>query len=219
MKHLLLFYVCVCTLFPAKCFSVEGGEEPHLPWNRFFFTIDYRNSFITSSDAHVIGFRSGVELNNKFRFGIGYHYLSTEIIETIAFDQAITNAQVRLRYGSISGEYVLLNGPLWQLSAPVLLGFGESAYIPPARFGTKGKKFTIFIEPAITFQYNIIPFIGIGTGIGYRFMPAGDSNLRPLFETPVYDVRIRILLNDVMEVIFPNGVWKKKTETEDRSGQ
>jgi hypothetical protein len=122
-----------------------------------------------------------------------------------------TNARVHLRYGSISGEYILLNRELWQLSAPVVVGAGASFYEPPSnKYARTDGQFTLFIEPAITVQYNIIPFIGIGTGIGYRFMPIGDPNLRSTFATPVYDIRLKLLLNEVSEALFPNGLWKKK---------
>ncbi len=41
-------------------------------------------------------------------------------------------------------------------------------------------------------------------------MPLGDTNLRPVFATPVYDVRLKLLINEVTEALFPNGLWKKK---------
>jgi hypothetical protein len=204
MKRFIFFSVSLFTLFSGKCFSGTGNSEgSDSTSKKIFFSVDYRNSFITSTDAHVIGFRSGVELNKKFRLGIGYHFLNSEIIKQISFDNVIANSQVRLRYGSVSAEYVLLSGTLWQLSMPVILGFGQSAYIAPVKYGIKEKHFTMFVEPAITFQYNLIPFIGIGTGIGYRFMPAGDTRLRSTFETPLYDFRIKILMDDVIEALFP----------------
>lgn len=202
MKAHKYLTVLVFAVLGGRCFAQVAGPDNDSSAHRFFFTIDYRNSFIRSTDAHVIGFRFGREVSKNFRIGVGYHFLNSEIIKTTAFDNVITNAQVRLRYGSISAEYVLLSGTFWQLSAPVALGAGESAFIPPAIYGIQEKHFTMFVEPALTFQYNLIPFIGLGTGIGYRFMPAGDNSLRSTFETPVYDFKIKILLDDVIEVLF-----------------
>src|SRR5258705_7951294 len=178
--------------------------------------MDYRNGLIRSDEAHVVGFRAGVEIKQKYRLGVGYHYLSSEVIRNIPVileNDGIgnTNARVHLRYGSISGEYILFTSELWQISAPLILGAGASYYEPPAsKYAETKGKFTLVIEPAVTIQYNIIPFIGIGTGIGYRFMPLGDTNLRPVFATPVYDVRLKLLINEVTEALFPNGLWKKK---------
>jgi hypothetical protein len=211
-------YLCAClfTLLSAKCFAqsdvfpVDDSAS-----KKIFFSMDYRNGFIRSDEAHVVGFRGGVEIGQKYRLGVGYHYLSSEVIRTIPVNTENTtintNARVHLRYGSISGEYILFTSELWQISAPLILGAGASFYEPPSNkySETKGK-FTFVVEPAVTIQYNIIPFIGIGTGIGYRFMPIGDSNLRPVFATPVYDVRLKLLLNEVSEALFPNGLWKKK---------
>lgn len=218
MNHIRAALIILFTVFGIKGFSAGGDSaNADVSSKKIFFSVDYRNSFITSSDAHVIGFRTGLELNNKFRLGVGYHYLSSEIVDSIIALNFITNvntfttAQVRLRYGSISAEYVLYSRELWQLTAPLILGFGQSAFVPPANYyGISEKHFTIFVEPAITFQYNIIPFIGIGTGIGYRFMPAGDSSLRSTFETPLYDFRIKILIDEVLDALFPDAVEKER---------
>jgi hypothetical protein len=211
-KHLFIF---LFTIISIKCFSQTLPLEGEGASKKIFFSMDYRNSFITSSEARVTGFRTGVEVGQKYRLGVGYHYLSSEIVRNIPVDlesgTVNTNARVRLRYGSISGEYILFNSELWQVSAPLTLGMGASFYEPPSNKyeRTKGE-FTFLVEPAVTIQYNIIPFIGIGTGIGYRFMPIGDPNLRSAFATPVYDVRLKLLMNEVVEALFPNGLCKKK---------
>ena len=216
MKNIQFLFIVALGFFSFDSFA--GSDSDSSKHTSFFFSIDYRNSFITSSDAHVIGFRGGAEVNKKFRVGGGYHFLNSEIIKKISIDGADINTEVRLRYGSVSAEYVLFTATSWQVTAPVIFGFGESAFIPPVTFGIRAKHFTLFLEPALTFQYNIIPFIGIGTGIGYRFMPVGDSSLRPTFATPLYDVRIKILMDDVIEALFPNGLWKKKSNGEKSSG-
>ncbi|MBK5286114.1 MAG: hypothetical protein JJE25_12000 [Bacteroidia bacterium] len=191
--------------FSLNSFAGSGSDTTASTRTSIFFSVDYRNSFITSTEAHVIGFRTGLELNNKFKLGVGYNYLTSEIVKTIQIESTRTNAQVRLRYGSVSAEYVLLSSELWQITAPLVLGFGESAFVPPAnKYGITGKHFAMFVEPSVTIQYNIIPFIGIGTGFGYRFMPAGDSSLRSAFATPIYDFRIKLLMDEVIEAIFPN---------------
>jgi hypothetical protein len=156
-----------------------------------------------------------VEVGQKYRLGVGYHYLSSEIVRNIPVSSESgtvnTNARVRLRYGTLSAEYILFSNDLWQVSAPLMLGMGASFYEPPSnKYAKTDGQFTFLIEPAVTVQYNIIPFIGIGTGIGYRFMPVGDSSLRPVFATPVYDVRLKLLMNEVADALFPNGLWKKK---------
>ena len=204
--------------------SSAGSAADTTARTSFFFSIDDRNSFITSTEAQVIGFRIGAEWNNKFRLGLGYHYLSDQIVRSISSlnkttnVNTMTNADVRLRYGSIFGEYILLSNDFWQVTAPLLIGAGESAYIPPSNYyEITGRHFTLFIEPAVTVQYSFIPFIGIGTGFGYRFMPVGDGSLRSAFATPLYDFRIKILLDDVVEALFPNGLWKKKNEGEKSS--
>jgi hypothetical protein len=40
-------------------------------------------------------------------------------------------------------------------------------------------------------------------------MPSGNSNLQKEFQTPVYDLRIRILIDEVIEAIFPGTVEKE----------
>ena len=223
MKSKILRFLFILSFGFYSCESFAGiyaeGDEGKIKRTTFFFSADSRNSFITSTEAHLIGFRAGAEINNRLRLGIGYHYLSSEIVRTIPIDESIkTNAQIRLRYGSVSAEYVLYDSDLWQITAPLIVGFGESSFIPPAsKYGIMRRQFTLLLEPSLTVQYNLIPFIGIGTGIGYRIMPVGDSSLRSTFATPLYDFRIKLLINEVIEAVFPNGLWKKKNAEEKNS--
>ena len=216
MRHLKYVYLLLFTFLSVKCFSqIDNVPIDDSGSKKIFFSMDYRNGFITSTEAHITGFRAGVELGQKYRLGVGYHYLSSEVVRTIPVNVEAgminTNARVHLRYGSVSGEYILFSNDLWQISAPLIVGMGASYYEPPSnKYPQTNKKFTVLVEPAVTVQYNIIPFIGIGTGIGYRIMPVGDSSLRPVFATPVYDVRLKLLMSEVAEVLFPNGLWKKK---------
>src|SRR5258706_15895331 len=218
MAHQKYLYIFLFTILSVKCFSqTDGLPVDDSPSKKVFFSMDYRNGFIRSTEAHVVGFRAGVEVGQKYRLGVGYHYLSSEIIRGIPVMQEgatiNTNARVHLRYGSVSAEYILFTSELWQVSGPLILGIGSSYYEPPSnKYPETNRQFTLVIEPAVTAQYNIIPFIGLGTGIGYRFMPAGDGNLRSVFATPAYDLRLKLLMNEVAEALFPNGLWKKKRQ-------
>src|SRR5215510_3688095 len=96
---------CLFTVLSVKCFS----QTDVFPVNesaskKIFFSMDYRNGFIRSTEAHVVGFRAGVEIDEKYRLGLGYHYLSSEIIRSIPVNAESatinTNARVHLRYGS-----------------------------------------------------------------------------------------------------------------------
>src|SRR5215510_5711372 len=108
MPHQRYFYVFLFTFLSVKCFS----QTDVLPVSddaskKIFFSVDYRNGFIRSDEAHIVGFRGGIEVDQRYRLGVGYHYLTSEVIRTIpvqAENDAIvnTNARVHLRYGSIS---------------------------------------------------------------------------------------------------------------------
>ncbi len=151
MRYQTYLYAILFTLLSVKCFA----QTDVLPIDdstskKIFFSMDYRNGFIRSDEAHVVGFRAGVEIKQKYRLGVGYHYLSSEVIRNIPVileNDGIgnTNARVHLRYGSISGEYILFTSELWQISAPLILGAGASYYEPPASkyAETKGISFLL----------------------------------------------------------------------------
>jgi hypothetical protein len=60
------------TFLSVKCFAqVDMLPLDESSSKKIFFSMDYRNSFIRSSEAHVIGFRAGIEVGEKYRFGVG----------------------------------------------------------------------------------------------------------------------------------------------------
>ena len=48
---------------------------------RFFFQLDRYNSFVSTIGANCSGFKTGLEYARKYRFGIGFYNLKSDIIE------------------------------------------------------------------------------------------------------------------------------------------
>lgn len=168
---------------------------------------DSRNTFITSTIVRTLGLKAGVSYNNRLAFGLGYNQLvsdveRTRIIENPPFEPDTVNYQLKYFYFSPFVEYVFYKDPRWKLSIPVQIGVGQSRletdeYNPPAK--VLGKDLMISYEPAITAEYKIIPWFGIGAGVGYRLMIYGNKNLNEQFTAPVYIFKAKIFFKEILK--------------------
>ena len=93
----------------------------------------------------------------------------------------------------------------YSCAIPVQLGFGKTLF--EYRNGSNELKKTnsisiAFYEPAITFEYIVLKYIGIGGGIGFRLMFIGNKRLNDNFTAPFYLLRAKIFFGDVLKDIL-----------------
>jgi len=160
------------------------------------FRIDTRNSFITHFYARIIGIKLGLDFNKTVKVGVGYNWLSSEIYK----QNDKNNAQLKFWYLSPYLEYTFYRKEKWELSIPVLLGFGSSFY---ERINSTGhlvitdKHFMTLYEPYMTGQYKIIPWMGLGFGVGYRLIIIGSKESYSQLSSPIYVLKIKVLLGEI----------------------
>lgn len=63
--------------YPNPIFGTNKNKKKVKP----FFQFDSYYSFIGNERADVFGFKGGVEVNQKWRFGAGYNKIKSDIIE------------------------------------------------------------------------------------------------------------------------------------------
>lgn len=161
--------------------------------------MDSRHSFINQTGVKTVGFKVGIQFNEKLSFGMGYNQLWSPLSRTIA-DQGVEK-KVKLAYYNISPyvEYVFFRDDKWELSIPVQFGFGSSYYKKSGNQGSGQlrKEFVMSYEPAITFQYRFLKYFGAGFGIGYRLMIIPNQQLEEKFTSPVFIFKTGIYFQDV----------------------
>jgi hypothetical protein len=181
-----------------------------------YFQLDSYYSFIGNRSADVIGFKAGIEWNNKWRFAAGYNQIKSDIVENKVLPTSeiqyanndTMRAQLYLRYFPLMAEYVFYDKDAWQLSAPINLGYGRSYF---QYYGINNQKRRIFehgvmvSELGLNAQYKIMKWFGLGAGVGYRVMLLNNPAIDTKFSSPIFSFRIKLfpgaIYNSIKEVI------------------
>lgn len=194
---------------PSDSLVKENWKKP-----RFFFQLDRFNSFVSNQGANVSGFKTGLEFAHKYRFGLGFYNLKSDIIEYKVLNaedaQNAPNDTVKAVLNMVTipfcFEYVFYDNDPWQFSLPINLGFGETyfTYFDNSNKEKRIKDYPILdYEIAVAGQYKILKWFGVGAGVGYRLMlidnPAKDHN----FNSPIYTVKLKLFVGEIFRSIFP----------------
>jgi hypothetical protein len=173
-------------------------KEPRLIAN-----LDSRNAFISSNGVRVLGFKVGLLYDDKLAFGLGYNQLSSTYRNTIIYQGE--EARVKLAYWYLSPylEYTFYRDKKWELSIPVQIGIGDSYYkLVDQQDKAIYNKLVLSYEPAISFQYRVLNYFGVGMGVGYRLMIIPNRELEERFTSPVYMLKFKVYFEDLYNRIL-----------------
>lgn len=185
---------------------------------QLFGKLDSRNSFISNSRAKVFGVKAGLGFGNRLFFGLGYNQLypiSKNFDETVYFQNSnhqndSATASLQLYYFSTHVEYAYFQTAHWDLSIMLQLGAGQTFY----KYTSAGQKketnpnFIFIYEPAISAEYKIINWVGVGADAGFRFVVSNYKHLNQQFNSPTYAFKLLIYYNEIYKSLV-----KKKVET------
>lgn len=198
--HFACFVVAQPTLDTIKnCFKFK----PHP-----FIKLDSRNSFISNSRAKITGCKLGVDYANRLQFGLGFNllypspsYFDEPISYVNSDGLAVTaNGALKLWYVSAHTEYAYYKTPQWRLSILLQFGGGKTYYQYRNSMGLKqeARQSLVFIyEPAISIEYKVIRWLGIGADTGFRFMITNYNNVNQKFNSPTYAFKLLIYYNEI----------------------
>ena len=204
---LLALLLSVCTDVKAQFLDSIKTSFSHTP--RPDLKIDSRNSFITQYYAQIMGVKAGLNFNNTVKLGVGYNWLASRITR----EKTIINANgesekvdalLKFAYFSPYMEYTFFRNRKWDISIPVLIGLGWSYYryhnvlANPIKID---QSFTLLYEPYMTAHYQVIKWVAVGAGVGYRLVLVGNKDLGENFNSPIYVIKIKLLLGEIMDSI------------------
>ena len=192
--------------------SIFSGKKRKI---KPFFQLDSYYSFIGNKSADVWGFKVGVEWNHKWRFGIGYNKIKSDIVEykklpdnEIPYSHSNTvKAQLFLQYFPLMAEYVFYDKDPWQITMPLTLGYGKS-YFQYYGYSNQTRKIfshgVLITEPGVYVQYKILKWLGVGVGVGYRTMLINNPEIETKFNSPVFSVRVKLFPGAIIRSLLPN---------------
>ena len=184
---------------------------------KFFFNFTQYNSVINRESANVSGIRAGLEFNEKVRLALGYSWLYSDIVDRINVNRNDlsyqTNGQLKFNYLNTTFEYEFYSSYPWHISVPLTVGAGGAHYEYIDRFTkvrTKTENFPVVLfEPAVNAQYNIIDWVGISGGLGYRVALNASRDFKKNFNSPIYIIQLKFFFDEIYKEVFPNGPFKK----------
>lgn len=167
--------------------------------------LDNRFSFIRDTDVKTVGVKVGLNFNRKFKVGLGINQMLLAAEKSfLNEDDILVPVDLEYFYFSPYVEYVYYESKRWEFSLSAQLGFGGANYSSTDPVGKKIKlveSTVLSYEPAMLIDYKIIRWIGIGTGIGYRFVYYKSPGVNEQFSSPEYVLKLKIYLGEIVRTI------------------
>ena len=160
----------------------------------------------------------GLDFDSRIKMGLGVSwlklskyaigkdntpfYLDKSIIDLSGLHTV--HPALQFRYVNLFLEYVYYKAGKWQFSIPIQIGVGDSRY----KYSFNGEDFiearhSIFLyEPAVSGQYKIVRWFGVGLDVGYRIMVISNKNIGSKFDSPVYNAGAIIFWGELYKSIL-----------------
>ena len=185
--------------------GVVFRNEPKLQ-----FTWDSRNSFINGNGASIFGIKLGAAFGESLDIGLGYNWLYNDVNTAIPINESGKTAQAQLvfRYVAPYFNYSFYHNRKWLVSIPVQLGVGMTRQQYVNEVGQKVKihqGWVMLYEPAMVLEYQVLPFIGIGGGVGYRLMLKNNRQIDQTFTAPIYKLNFNVKFGVLYQQIQERG--------------
>ena len=163
-------------------------------------SLDARRTLFQKRWVAVMGIKAGVEYRRIHRLGIGVYFLNTRIFDReFNFDIDAEKVEYEFRYSTVYYERVLFFNRKWEVGGTLHLGGGnikvfyqnpensnERLQLDPVEFST--------VELSAYGEYDFFYWLGVGTGVGYRQVLGGNSDLRNEFSSPIFVVNVQLKL-------------------------
>lgn len=199
---LLLNYLSVCGQ------NEERNKKSDYPFIKPEFILDGRRTLISEQGARLGGFRVGIEMNRVNRFGFGFYSFSKSVRTTTLneISSNIISADLELKYASIYYERVLLFTKKYEWSSTLHFGVGNVSGSYTYADGSVGnyEEPLQLTEISTTLFRHLTYFMSIGAGVGYRQTRNAPEELLPIYNAPVFLVKLRF-----QPIKAVRGIWNK----------
>jgi hypothetical protein len=186
----------------------ERNKKSDYPFIKPELILDGRLTLVSNEGARLGGFRLGVEMNRVNRFGFGYYSFSngvqTESLNEISPN--IVSADLELNYLSLYYERVWLFTKKYEWSSTLHLGAGNVSGSFTYGNGAVGNYNTPvqLTEISTTLYRHLTYFMSVGGGIGYRQTRNAPTELLPIYNAPIFIVKLRF-----QPIKAVRGLWNK----------
>ena len=170
------------------------------------FDFDNHGSWVFGKRTDMFAIRFGLQVKERYRFGMGFYKTSKEIsLKPLETAEDTIGMFVKFSYTSWFFEYVFYKDYKWEFSIPLGLGKGKADLRKTsAKFDTNEMVVVDKIPIAsisIEAHYRFLRFLGIGVGAGYRAV-LGDNESLKAFSAPMYILKLDIYIGELYKYFF-----------------
>ena len=140
------------------------------------YGLDNRRTHIYQHHTVIYGLYSGISFGKKLRIKIGINGTPFEIGKFV--DENGIIKKNRLFFASVGEEFDFYQHKKISLTTYLQAGIGNNFYSHLNQNGTevnKGEQLIIPIETGLHFSYDLLTYLKLKTGIGWRFVTPNNS--------------------------------------------
>lgn len=215
MRHWFIIFLCL-TCFTALGQTVRQYDKNtwKLPADtlkkvRFVFFFDDRFSLLHGSPIQFTGIKTGVQFRQRWRTGVGFFFNRNEqkVEQTTSekFPGLVLREQTRFYYGTVFAEFIAFKKIRWEITIPMHLGFGGAVTryfdeTTEARLGSY-TDYVILSEVTPTVSFRFCRWVGVGAGLGYRFIFNRNKDLRKAYDAPIAMLRAKVYIYEALRFV------------------
>jgi hypothetical protein len=140
------------------------------------YGLDNRRTHIHEHNTVIYGLYSGIGFGKKLRFKIGINGTPFEVGKFV--DENGILKKNRLLFASLGEEFDFYQYKKFGMTTYLQAGIGYNFYRQLTQSGTEinnGKQLIIPIETGLHFSYDLLTYLKLKTGFGWRFVAPKNS--------------------------------------------
>lgn len=223
IKYAIILLLGSCT--SLNCFGqfnqdntvqLVNGERQLEPYQNKLkpdLRFDARRTLFQQNWVAIGGLRLGVQYRRIHRIGFGFYLLNNRIFEANDIYEQIPQGiplEYDFSYNTLFYERALYFDKRWEVGANVHLGGGDVGvrYQPPGTtfFEQIDKVPFSLTEGSVYGNFNILYWLGIGAGLGYRRVWARIPRTDNSFSSPIFAATVQIRFVKLARSFFDESV-------------
>jgi hypothetical protein len=201
-------------LKPVTNIRIPQNKEEKQHSTKFLLNFDNYRSQVAKQWVKFNGLRIGIEIDDVIRTGFGFYGMSQGVSVTNS-DRTEENL-INYRYNNFFVEVVVHETYKWELVVNSALGKGQGNVVSTDLATMESR--TIVIPKTSVFTigggalYKIVPWLGVGAGIGGRKLLTDDAILNKGLSSPFYAIKVKLILSEIIKAIFKPKKYKAERE-------
>lgn len=171
---------------------------------RFVFQGDSRQTIINRRSVGIWGVRLGALFDEKKEIGVGLYSsnlfgilgssLKKDYEDNSVIPSEFFSSEIGFHYLSIYGEYTIIKNKRLIFTANTQVGGGwvDIEFVEPNEDKSDIREGKGIIEHSVKVDVQTLKWLRLSGGIGYRYLIAGEDQIKKAFNAPIYIVGFSI---------------------------